>query len=180
MIDRARAVGTGAVAGIGASLLGYLVVYLVAASRVRQSLVGDLVETTDAGIWKGVGWVFYNLQFVDVVGSLSTAGVNVTQSLSLVGEVVSPVFYLLPPLLLGAAGVAVVRATGVPDEASGAALAGGTVVVGYLPVAVLGAVVVGVTDPVSVGPDLLSAVVAGAVYPAVFGALGGVLARGAA
>lgn len=179
--DHTRTAVVGALAGAGAYVVGYLLVYLVAADRLRESLVGGTFEAADIGIWKGVGWTFYNLHFVDVVGSFSAFGLNVTQSLTLVGDVVSPAFYLLPPLLLGGAGVVTIRAVGIPGEASGAAIAGGTVVAGYFPLAVLGAVVVGVSgDATTVGPDLLPAAVAGAVYPAVFGAFGGVLARGAA
>ncbi|MFB6219508.1 MAG: hypothetical protein ABEH77_10115 [Halobacteriaceae archaeon] len=179
-LDRPTLVA-GALAGAGAYATGYLVLYLAAAARLRESLAGRVLDATGAGVWKAVGWLFYNAHFVDAVGSFSAFGVTLTNSVSLVGEVVSPLAYALPPLLLVAAGLAAAR-TATLDGVGAAALAGATVVVGYLPLAVLGAPAFGVAgDAGTAGPALWPAVVlAGVVYPAVFGAAGGLLARGAA
>ena len=129
-----------------------------------------------------MGWVFYNTHFVDTVGSFSAFGLDVTRSINLVGDEFSAVLYLVPALVLVAAGIAVARAAGTPTTGSDAALAGGTVVAGYLPRAVAGALLFGTAgDAGSVGPALVPAVgLAGVVYPVVFGALGGVVARGTA
>jgi hypothetical protein len=180
-LDRSRLL-PGALSGAGAYLLGYLLVYVVAAGRVGDSITGQVLEATGEGTWKAVGWLFYNAHFVDTVGTFSGFGIEVTRSVNLVGDGFSPVLFLLPPGLLLAAGVAATRAAGIPDDAGDAAAAGGAVVLGYLPPAVLGAVVVGVSgDAGSLGPALPSAVLlAGVVYPVAFGALGGLLARGTA
>lgn len=179
--DRGRTLAAGAAAGVGAYVAGYLVVYLLAADRVGGTVAGEVLDATGEGVWKGVGWLFYNAHFVDTVGSVSAFGLNIERSFSLVGEVVSPAVYLLPPLLLAAAGFLAVRLTDVPESGGGAARSGAAVVAGYFPAAAVGALVVGVSgEAVSLGPDPLLAAAAGAVYPAVFGALGGLLARGAA
>jgi cytochrome c biogenesis protein CcdA len=90
----------------------------------------------------------------------------------------SAMLYLVPVLLLFGAGLAIGRRTAGEQDYGDAAAAGATVVAGYLPLAVIGAVLVQVQSGSSTaGPDLLLAVVlAGLVYPAVLGALGSVVA----
>jgi len=71
---------------------------------------------------------------------------------------------------------AVVARYGHADRPASAAAAGATVIVGYLPLAVLGALAIGHTfgEGITVAPDLITAVaLAGVVYPAFFGAVGG-------
>ena len=93
-------------------------------------------------------------------------------------ESLSPVLYLLPPAVLTAAGIATARIDGATDIGR-AVRVGTAVVLGYLPLAVLGAVLFTVSagDSGQGAPTLLTAVVlAGVVYPAVFGSVGGAIA----
>lgn len=172
----------GALAGASGYVLSYLLVYVVAASSVRDSFIGQVLDAGGEGTWKAVGWVFYNAHFVDTVGSFSAFGLDVTRSVNLVGEEFSAVLFLVPPLVLVAAGIAVARAAGRLASGQDAALAGATVVAGYLPLAVAGALLfVAGGEAGDVGPSLVPAVgLAGAVYPLVFGAVGGLVARGTA
>jgi hypothetical protein len=172
----------GALAGAGAYVLGYLLAYLLAVDRIRGSLVGAALDAAGGADWIGVGWLFYNAHLVDTAGAFGVVGVDVTGSANLIGDEFSALLYVMPVLLLVAAGVAATRATGVPADPSGAAVSGASVVVGYLPLAALGTVLFEVSGDVgSVGPALLPAVLlAGVVYPFVCGALGGIVARGTA
>ncbi|WP_458185796.1 hypothetical protein [Haladaptatus sp. NG-WS-4] len=82
--------------------------------------------------------------------------------------------YLLPPLFLLGAGFAVAYLSGIETPNAGGVV-GTLVVVGYLPLAVAGAFAFGygIGDG-TIAPDVVTAVLlAGVVYPAVFGGLGG-------
>jgi hypothetical protein len=61
--DRVR-LFRGAIAGVGAYLLGYLVTYLLHAGSVAERLRGfnfvvDLFGGDPIAVWQGVGWLFY-------------------------------------------------------------------------------------------------------------------------
>jgi hypothetical protein len=172
-----RTLGLGAAGGAVAFVLGYLFTYVLTSSEIRNSVAQQLVEfaTGDPGTWKIVGWVFYNGHFV----STNVPGLFGTSSVNLIGEVeaFSAVLYVIPPLLLLAAGVFAGRQASADDPASGAT-SGALVLAGYLPLAVVGAFLFVISaGDTSAGPDLITAVLlAGAVYPAVFGAVGGAVA----
>lgn len=173
---------TGAIAGSGAYLLGYVFTYLLVGGDIRESLGNRVVEVI-AGqdvTYQAVGWVFYNAHLVPTVFEVDAPVFGGSSSVDLVSQVdaFSAVLYLLPVLLLFGAGLAVGRRhLGTADPAA-AAKAGATVVVGYFPLAAAGALLVRVqNDASSAGPDLLLAVVlAGLVYPLVLGALGSAVA----
>lgn len=85
------------------------------------------------------------------------------------------ILYLLPPLLLFAAGKVVVWSHEDPLTLPDSALAGAALAVGYLPLMVVIALLAPGPDPVR--PDLVLVVgLAGIVYPVLFGALGGLSA----
>ncbi len=171
----------GAAAGAAAYVFGYLLTYVTQQNQVEERLAGfnffaDLFGGDPIPAWQGVGWLFYNAHFVDTEIPSVIGG---ARSLNLIAEADGgslALLYVVPPLLLLAAGLAVGQLSGASEPTDGAQ-AGVLVVVGYLPLAVVGAFLFryAVGDG-SVTPDLITAVLlAGVVYPAVFGALGGVI-----
>lgn len=147
---------------------------------------GDVTVPT----WKAAGLLFYNAHLVGTVVPAPRGG-WVTRNLLSNGGALMQLLFAVPPVVLVAAGLLVTRdATTVRelryDFGSGAVrygLNGGlSTMLGYLPLAMAGAFVfvVGRTGP-DVAPDVLGAwVLAGAVYPLLFGAIGGVLGRAVA
>ena len=169
----ARSLGRGAVAGPGAWLLGYLVTYLLHAGGVRDALATDVLEflAGDPVTWKLVGWLYFNAHFVDasVPGPLGRSTVNL---LSGAEQPALLALYALPPVTLLATGA--VTAYGASETGEGTK-SGAAVAVGYLLASLVAAFLVriSVVDAVA-GPSLVTAVLlAGLVYPLVFGAAGG-------
>lgn len=172
----ARSLAYGAVGGAVAFFLGYLVTYLVAAPPIRRSFADQLVSflTGDPGVWKLVGWVFFNAHYVDVLvpgvlfgGEQAVNLIDATQS-------IPAYLFAVPVVLLLLAGLVVAALSGERGLRQGA-LVGASVTVAYLPLAVLGAFVVGITaGDATAGPDLVTAtLLAGLVYPLALGAIGG-------
>ena len=171
-----RTLGVGALAGLGAYLLGYLVTYLVTADPIRNSVASRMLDvlTGESAVWKLVGWVFYGEHFVDAIVPGLLAGSNAVNLVTAV-ETVPEYLFVVPPLALVLAGAVAAQVTTAPRPTEGA-VAGALVVLGYLPAAVVGAFVFTITvGDVSAGPDLVTAVLlAGVAYPLVFGIVGGV------
>lgn len=167
----------GAVAGLAAWVLGYLLTYLVAGGRIRESGLGQLLEFLgeDGAIYKLVGWVFYNSHFVETV----VEGAPVAVAGNAIGgdQGFTPLLFVVPPALLLAAGLALARFQGSETSRDGV-LAGLAVVPVYFVLSILGAFLFTISaGPATGRPDLLLAVLlAGLVYPAVFGGIGGGLA----
>ncbi len=174
--------GAGAVAGLGAYLLGYLVTYVTQAGAMRDRLSGlnflaSLFGGDPVAAWQGVGWYFYNAHFVSVVSPTFGGG---TRSSDLLASADANLAYLyaVPPVALLLAGAAVAAINDSSDPTDGALAALG-VVPAYFALAVVGTVLFayGVGDAGSVHPDYVTgALLAGLVYPAVFGSVGGALA----
>ena len=172
-------VGGGAAAGAAAYVLGYLFAYLTQRSAVESQLEGfnffaDLFGGDPIPTWKAIGWVFYNGHFVDTQIPSLVGGSQLTNLISQADGGSLTLLFLVPPVLLTLAGLAAGRVAGATEPADGAK-AGASVLVGYLPPAVIGAFLFrySVGDG-AVAPDLVTAVLlAGAVYPAAFGAVGG-------
>ncbi|MFB6080252.1 MAG: transporter, partial [Haloferacaceae archaeon] len=161
-------------------LLGYLVTYVTQQGVVEQRLRGfnaiaQLFGADPIPVWKAIGWLFYNAHLVEtrIPGFGGPRTVNFIADAQ-AGSV--PVLYLLPPVVLLGAGAVVALIAGMDAPGVGAG-AGALVALGYLPLALVGALVVGyhVGDG-QVAPDLVTAVaLAGVLYPAVFGGGGGAL-----
>jgi hypothetical protein len=168
--------GVGAAASTVAWLLGYVCTYALAGTRVRESGLGQLLEFLGEGaaIYKLVGWVFFNSHLVETV----VEGAPVTVAGNAVGgdSGFTPLLFVVPPALLLAAGLGLARYCGAETPDAGA-LAGLAVVPAYLVLSILGAVLFTISaGPATGRPDLLlSVVLAGLLYPAVFGAAGGAL-----
>lgn len=169
----------GAAAGAVAYVVGYIVTYLWQSGSVEQSLQGynavvEFFGGDPVPVWQAVGWLYYNAHNVafttPALGSGRTAR-------NLVADGNAPMLlYLLPVVVLLLAGFVVARNADAVDADAGAR-AGVTVTVGYLVLAVVGLVAFrySVGDS-SVHVDYaLGVLLAGIVYPVVFGALGGVL-----
>lgn len=174
---------TGAGAGVGAWVLGYLITYVWQAGTVREQLrafnfLAELLGGEPVPAWIGIGWYYYNAHFVStlVPGFGGTRAENFIAAAD--GGALSLLYILPPAVLLVSSAVTVGRA-----EAStrlNAAVAGGSVTLGYLPLCIVGMFVfVYSVGEATVRPDGVTAVLlAGIVYPVVFGGLGGVLADG--
>jgi hypothetical protein len=164
-------------AGAAAYLLGYLLTWLLAGSRVTEGFA-------DAPDWAVAAWYHLSAQFVPVVAEGSVGPFGGSDTLNLVAEGEATFLYAVPPLVLLAAGAAVAAFTAAEDAADGA-LAGALVVAGYLPLAALFALisrvaetgtVLGTEVSTSVAPQLPAAILlAGLLYPVVAGGLGGLL-----
>jgi hypothetical protein len=171
--DAKRAAGRGLAGGIAAWILGYLVVYLLHGSSVQNSFGSDVLEvfTGEPVAWKLVGWLFYNAHNVAVQISLfGQRSVNLVASAEEAGLTA---LFAVPPVLLVVAGAVAAWNTAV--EPTTAARNGAAVALGYLPLSVAGAVLFAIGgDDASAAPALVTAVLlAGLVYPLVFGAVGG-------
>lgn len=173
----------GAVAGVAAFVVGYLVTYAWLAPSVDDSLRGLNLLAQLLGIdaiptWKGVGWLFYGAHGVATRFPTAGGGTELVNLVEQSGDRTAVLLYVLVPVLLLLAGAIIARlaAADAPDEG---AVAGATVAVGYVVLAVVGTVgfahAIGDTGA-SIAPDPLTGVLlAGVGYPLVFGAVGGAL-----
>ena len=167
-----RTLGVAALGGVLAYLVGYALTYAVVGQEVSNSLASRVLEiaTGDPGTWQLVGWVFYNAHYVpvEVPGPFGSTSVN------LVGETFTSFLLLIPPLGLFVGGVAIAILSDIEGLVAGG-VAGVAITLGYLPLALVGAVAVGIDiGDATAGPTLVAAVLlAGLVYPLVFGGIGG-------
>lgn len=170
----------GTVAGAVAWILGYLVTYLVAIDRVQGNWQAEWLQfvAEDASDWKIVGWLFYNAHNADI--RFPSVGIFTVENQNFVAADDGSLWllYLVPPLLLLVAGAVITASSeDVLRSSTDAAIAGATVTVSYLVLAIVCLFVFGVTVGEGViRPDVIPAVLlAGIVYPLVFGATGGVI-----
>jgi len=126
--------------------------------------------------------VFFNSHFVETVVEAGFLGFGGTATTSFIGgDGLTPVLYLIPVALLVGAGLAVGRSQAVTETTDGA-VAGALVTPAYLVLSAIGAIVFRIETEAlgssfSGQPDFLPAILlAGIVFPAVFGALGGIIA----
>ena len=182
MDQNSRSYGAAAVAGLVAFGLGYVLVYALTISTVRESLLTGVAEAfgEEGADWKIVGWLLFNAHFVTttITVDLGFLGGG-TDAVNFIAESdsLSSILYLIPPALLTAAGLAVARLDGATETARTLRL-GPSVALGYLPASLVGALVFAISIGENSGgsPDLLTgAVIAGVLYPVVFGTLGAVV-----
>lgn len=170
-----RTASIGGAGGAGAYLLGYLIIYLTQRGSIEEHLspfntVVDLLGGDPIPAWQGIGWLFYNAHFV--VTRVPTIGGTTSRNLVANADEGSlTLLYFLPPLSLLGAGYAIASLS----DAETPAVAGALAVVGYLPLVILGIVLFSYSvGDGAIEPDAVSAVLlAGTLYPAVFGAIGG-------
>lgn len=154
----------------------------VASQPTLATLLGDAGGA--ATTW--AGWLFYNAHFVpfsvDVADLPASGSVTVPNVVLAAESTLVWVLFAVPPILLAVAGA--IAARGAPDGVGllrARTRRGMSIAIGYLPLAVGGALVFVATPSIwrrgAVAPDLLlSVLLMGLVYPMLFGGLGGWLA----
>jgi hypothetical protein len=166
----------GAAAGAAAELVGYVLVFIITSGSLRDSGLRQALDALggDLPTWKAVGWVFFNAHFVETQFDLGVFG---SSAGSFVGgeDGFTVLLYVIPPLVLVAAGLAVGQYGDIekPVEALTGAVG---IVLGYLVRVVIDLFVfrAGGGDA---GPVLATGVLlAGLGYPLVFGTVGGLIA----
>lgn len=169
---------TGVAAGIGAFLGGYLLTYVWKSAAVEETLQGfnfwaGLFGAEPIPVWKAVAWVFYNAHFVRTRLSPSESRNVITAAEG--GD--WALLYLVPLLLLFFAGAWVAWRWRTRSAGDGAR-AGATIAAGYVLPALLGVFVTTYTvgDSVVRADPITATLLAGVVYPAVLGGLGGAVA----
>lgn len=177
----------GVVAGVLAYLLGYLITYLWKAAAVADALQGINVLAQLLGVeaiptWKGVAWLYYSAHFVAI--KLPSIG-GASQRIDFIETADDPnlvaLYFLVVVVLVGAGAVFTARRRQPGSSVGTDALTGAMITLGYGSVATIGAFLSthGVEGAdISIAPDPVTAVLlAGLVYPAVCGAIGGLLTR---
>jgi len=170
--------GRAAAAGAAAYVVGYLVTYVLVADTIRNSLAEQLLELASDGatIWKLVGWVFYSAQWVTVTVPGLFGGSNAVNLVESV-DAFAPSLRAVAPVALLLAGAAVGWTA---DSAGEGTTRGAAVVLGYLPLALAGALLVRIPlGDARAGPDVIAAAAVGAGLALVLGGLGGTLAAAA-
>lgn len=177
--NRSWPIGPGTAAGLVAFIAGYLVTYLWQVNRIRESLQGINAILQFSGgeelpAWKAVGWLFFNEHFVDTL--LPGLGGAQTRNFIASGDFPA-ILYAVPVVVLLVTGFLLAWSRGRVDLRTGA-MDGATITLGYALAAVITVFVVGATrGDASITPDPVTGVLlAGIVYPLVFGAIGGALA----
>lgn len=177
LVDAQR-VGVGAVGGLLAYLIGYLVTYVLHRSTVESeteafNTLVDIFGGDPIPAWQAVGWLFYNAHFVRTL--IPSFGGPESENFIVAGDGFSlTILYALPIVLLLVAGAAVAVLGDVDDPLEGA-VSGMLPVLGYFPLAIAGVFVFSysIADG-TIQPDLITgALLAGVVYPLLFGAIGG-------
>jgi len=174
----------GAIFGATSFLVGYVITLIVVAITEADDLTDDLIQ--------GAGWIYYNAQFADIELSVTAdnpgfgALIDETtfnyvtddqifgQSFSL--ETPAIVYHLLPILALVLFGFLLASYVGARTTQDGA-IAGATLAVGVLPLAILGSFLFVIEeDGVQLAPVLSDSIIlVGILFPLVFGAIGGAL-----
>lgn len=172
----------GAVFGAASFLVGYLITLVVVAVGEADEISDDLME--------GAGWMYYNAQFAPVELSFDEGGelfegmdtsFNYVTGGEFFGEsfstdVPSVIYHLIPIVVLIAAGFLLAKKVNAADPKEGA-IAGATLVLGTIVLAILGTFIFSDTEQgVTLAPALVEGVLlVGIIFPALFGAIGGVL-----
>ena len=175
--DRRTRFLSGTLAGAGAFLASYLLIYLYSGRDVEESFqpIEQLLAVFEAepiGTWRAVGWVLYSAHFVDLRVVTSIGGFESVSYVDLVreGSYTPELLYLIPPLVLVVAGFLVARRVE-PTLLSESAMTGATVAIGYAAAVLAGLYLFSYENT---HPELVPAIViAGFLYPVVFGAIGG-------
>jgi len=170
--------------GVVTALLGYLAIYAMLASRAMEvlgrhgpqySIARDVLPQFSGSIpvWKAVGWLYYNAHWAGVkFQEVGQQGGNFLNFLAYEGGVYAWL-WLLPAALTVMAGALIASRAG-GQSLRESALAGATVTVGYGLVLLAGTAVFAVeVGGVYVSPELTFVALLG--FPAVFGALGGIV-----
>lgn len=198
----------GALAGAVAYLLAYLSTYvLVLIDSGLEAESSTEAAVTETGLFElgfprpepstveFVGWILSNAHFVETVFSpdvpttVDAGDAAGSLSVNFLSEASTQfpeiVYHLVPVVFLGGAGYLLARRLSVSSGPE-AVKAGGTLLVGYLPLSLLGALLFatgesadqrGVDVTVTAGPELSMVLLTALAFPAIFGIAGALLAR---
>lgn len=175
--------GYGAVAGALAFIVNYLIAFVLwSATSFPETFEGALRELVTGQVqdWVFAGWLLYGAHFVDIVTTVSLGPASpevTTNAVSAVSQSTTDILFLTVPAILVVAGVALARSHGAQSTSDGL-ITGAAAALGYFPLVAIGVFVFATSGSVGEAqPAFASAVLlAGIVYPTVFGALGGLLA----
>ncbi len=176
----------GAVFGAASFLVSYIITLVVVAAAEANDLTDNLIE--------GAGWIYYNAQLADVEISITESDddlgfgalfdgttINYVTDNQVFGEgftleMPSVVYHLIPILSLVLFGFLLARYVGVQTTQDGA-LAGGTIILGSVPLTLIGVFLFSVEEGGSeLSPVLSDSVLfVGVLFPLIFGAIGGAI-----
>lgn len=174
----------GAIFGAASFVVGYVITLIIVAATEADDFTEDLIESA--------GWIYYNAQLADLEISITgdDAGfgavldgttINYLTDDELFGEEITLetpeiVYHLIPVVALVLFGFALARYVGARTPQDGA-VAGATLSVGVIPLAILGTFVFSIEeDGFGLAPVLSDSIIfVGILFPLFFGALGGVL-----
>lgn len=176
----------GAIFGAAAYVVGYVLTFVL--FELDGEFDASGLEDIGAGTMEAVGWVFYSAQRIDIERTMEGGGGSESETANVIAETSTDLpellYYLVPVAVLIGIGYLLVDRVYAAESADAAKI-GGSVVAGYLPLTIVGvflfeaseeATVLGESFSVSMGPELVPAVVImGVLYPAVLGATGGYL-----
>ncbi|WP_148858808.1 hypothetical protein [Natronococcus pandeyae] len=176
-------IAVGLVAGATAWVVGYILTYAAAIGDVQASEDFESLEAAtgeDLAV-EMIGLLFFNAHNVpaDAPQYSVLQALDPRHNFILAEGGSTLVLYAVPILVLLFAGAIVTRYTQtVRGSVTDAALTGSIVIVGYLPLVILGTFVFTVAPgEEAMAPNLLLSIgFAGTFYPLVFGAIGGVIA----
>jgi hypothetical protein len=171
----------GALTGAVAFVLGYVLTYAMKIQDVSSALSNPLVDlsgVTPPADWQVVGWYLFRLHTVPSKLTVTVGGTTRSQA---IGLDAATWMLLVPVAILLVGGYVVARyvdaATPVGGATAGASLAVAYVVLALLLSLVTAWSVTRSGGTVGISPDLVPAVlVAGVVYPVLFGGVGGAVA----
>lgn len=179
-VSRGSSIAASAGLGVLAAAIGYLLTFLLIVGEVRETVDGEVAD------WKGVAWYYYNAHMVEIDTAGSVGSFGSSDSVNFIaesGSTTAEVLYVLPPLVLLAAGGILAyhfRARDLGEAVS----VGAPVSIGYVLLLGLGAVVAesnaegtffGVEATRSIAPPVVPVVVLAAIYSLVFATAGAVL-----
>jgi hypothetical protein len=174
----------GAIFGVASFVAGYVATLIIVALTEADDLTSDLIEAS--------GWIYYNAQFADVEISVTAddpgfgalldgTTFNYVTDDEIFGEQAaletpSIIYHLLPILALILLGFLLARYVNA-QTTQGGAVAGATLPLGVLPLAILGSFVFAIEeDGVELAPVLSESIIlVGILFPLIFGAFGGAL-----
>ncbi|SFS65377.1 hypothetical protein [Halostagnicola kamekurae] len=168
----------GGIYGAIAFVASYLVSIVLLQGDLEFDLAG-IAELVSENAFEAAGMLWFNSHFVDL--EVNVIGLDTTTTMFAQAETGIPqvLYHVVPMLVLVAAGYLVGRrALGPEASLEDGVKAGATVVVGYLPLAATGAFVFAVDGSFgSAQPETATAILlAGAMFPLVFGSIGGIAA----
>ena len=174
----ARTLGIGVISGMLAWIIGYLVTFVIVSGDVSESSLTEFIEAFEGrpAVFEQVGWIFFNAHGVAMVAR-DVPFVGRTSRVFIGGEEgFSTALYLIPIFVLFITGILIGYRSGTDDPLWGV-LSGISVVPGYLFVTIAGIFLFAVQiGGATAEPDPIPGIVlAGIVWPTIFGGVGGAI-----